>query len=161
LFTGCAHIERYPAEDYKKEIQNRLIAKELPRKVLPYKEELIYQRQRRLGIHDVRIGRPQYISHWWSIVGDDKHCFKDTSSNKEILTVRENHVEAAIIIFHERLTKGDYLIERSRGGVYMEKTFKEGVEFELEMASCAHRERTWRDWWRVKTQRFISFRLKD
>lgn len=162
ISTGCAQIERYPAKKYKREIENRIIAKQLSRQKLHYNEEIIYQYRKRLGIYDdVKLGRPQYISHWWSIIGEDKHCFKDTSSNKEIVTVREYEIEAAIILFHERLTRGDYLIERSRGGVFMEKTFKEGVKFELEMASCARRYRSWGDWWKVQTHRYISFRLKD
>lgn len=67
---------------------------------------------------------------------NDEHCFKSNPNNKEIITVKSDHIQYAIDHFYGRVVSVSVKIMNDRGYRYIQSTVKDDANFKLETANC-------------------------
>lgn len=73
---------------------------------------------------------------YYSTTENDQHCFKDNPQNKEIITVKSEHLDFVIDHFYKRVSKISIVQTSSLNVRAIRVIATEGVNFELEIASC-------------------------
>lgn len=96
---------------------------------------------------------------YYSTTENDQHCFKDNPQNKEVITVKSEHLDFAVDHFYKRVSKINIVHSSSLNVRSIRVIATENVNFELEMASCIfkHAGGLFTDY----DANYTSFRLKD